>query len=364
MSIHISGGAADIIITDDIVRKTYTLQDEGIFNWGHKCITTELVILNLLDGTKGFPQIIDIEEDSPNYIIVMKNLGQPIENVEYSQDMFKKILRNVAILHAHNIVHNDIKPPNILIDENENISLIDFSHSSIMAFHDDTQSHPSLNNNGSIGTHPYMPPEVLTPVSGWNSTCATDIWSLGCILYELITRDVLFDSACYAKVEIIASHKKSGKCLDKIDSIIGHELEKEMILRMIQHNPSKRPTAIQLLQMMGENYTVEKIYNVNKKYEGCYHKQLRCFDMTTGLYNYVDNLMKYVIREKVNKDRYELCYLFHIIIGLTFYENDSSEGGKIMPHDVLTTSDEYMGLLIFVIKNIKLKEMYSKIILD
>ena len=92
----------------------------------------------------------------------------------------------LAYLHAFNptIVHHDIKPANILIDDNENFAITDFGIS----------SHRGLNREGyddsQSGTMAYMAPERFT--EGYESVPESDIWSFGATLYELITGRVPF----------------------------------------------------------------------------------------------------------------------------------------------------------------------------
>ena len=92
----------------------------------------------------------------------------------------------LAYLHAFNptIVHHDIKPANILIDDSDNFAITDFGIS----------SHRGLNREGYTdshsGTMAYMAPERFR--EDYESTPESDIWSFGATLYELITGKVPF----------------------------------------------------------------------------------------------------------------------------------------------------------------------------
>src|SRR5262245_41499890 len=90
------------------------------------------------------------------------------------------IVRAVGHLHAHGLIHRDLKPGNVLIDRAGRPVLTDFGLAKILA---DTESH--LTTTGAIlGTPSYMAPEqaAAKPV-----TPATDVYSLGAILYECLT---------------------------------------------------------------------------------------------------------------------------------------------------------------------------------
>jgi hypothetical protein len=92
----------------------------------------------------------------------------------------------LAYLHSFSptIVHHDIKPANILIDDSNNFAITDFGIS----------SHRGLNREGyadsQSGTMAYMAPERFK--EDYESTPESDIWSFGATLYELITGEVPF----------------------------------------------------------------------------------------------------------------------------------------------------------------------------
>lgn len=86
----------------------------------------------------------------------------------------------LAFLHAYvpTIVHHDIKPANILIDDRNNFAITDFGISSRKGFDDEG------NSEYQSGTMAYMAPERF--MEDYQSIPESDIWSLGATLYELI----------------------------------------------------------------------------------------------------------------------------------------------------------------------------------
>lgn len=153
-SVHIDGGISSVTINGDIVTKTYKVKNDVLKPCEYGCITKEVAILNLLEGHIGFPQLLDIQIAPCEYSLVMPYLGKTLYNHEYTRGIFVQILRKVAISHKHNIVHFDIKPSNICIDDNNKISIIDFSHSILTR---DDEIHAQTY----CGTYTYMPPEVF-----------------------------------------------------------------------------------------------------------------------------------------------------------------------------------------------------------
>jgi eukaryotic-like serine/threonine-protein kinase len=83
-------------------------------------------------------------------------------------------------LHSHGVIHRDLKPENILITEEGEIKVIDFG---IAQLHEDKETKTELSTKF-MGTPNYMSPEQKE--DPFSVTSATDIYSLGVILYELV----------------------------------------------------------------------------------------------------------------------------------------------------------------------------------
>jgi len=91
--------------------------------------------------------------------------------------MFRQVLSAVQYCHANLVAHRDIKPENLLLDENGNIKLSDFGLSNVLK--------PGRLFSTWCGSPVYTPPEVV--LRQQYSGVSMDIWSLGVVLYVMVT---------------------------------------------------------------------------------------------------------------------------------------------------------------------------------
>ncbi|CDW77165.1 3-phosphoinositide-dependent protein kinase-1 [Stylonychia lemnae] len=118
-----------------------------------------------------------------------------------------QLISVLDLLQKNNVMHRDLKPQNVLIDENFNLKVIDFGdakkfgeideepvqrkpNEEIQEFMDPSQLEPDFDRRGTfVGTLNYVAPEMVQR----NESClSTDLWSMGCILYKMLTGNVPF----------------------------------------------------------------------------------------------------------------------------------------------------------------------------
>jgi Protein kinase domain len=100
-----------------------------------------------------------------------------------------QVLRGLDSLHSSGVVHRDLKPENAMVDAAFRLRLIDFGLARPMP--GSAGSRTVLVTTGLIGTPRYMSPEQIRDQP---AAAASDVWSFGCILYELLTGQSLFES--------------------------------------------------------------------------------------------------------------------------------------------------------------------------
>ena len=167
--------------------------------------------------------------------------------------LFKKILIGVQAFHDANICHRDIKIENILLDENYNPKIIGLYSSCING------NNLHFEKNLLI-THKYASPELFNhhPYDGFKD----DIFSLGQLLIQLVTRVYGFDSSkgddhCYELIKL----KQYGNYwhLERFQNINVTNEFKNLFVRMVAYDPSERPTIVEILN----SQWMQEINNLN-----------------------------------------------------------------------------------------------------
>ena len=173
-------------------------------------------------------EIYDVGEDDGNFYIVMeyiegKTLKQLIKkrgvlSIPETIDIMLQLLDALQVAHDSYIIHRDIKPQNIMIKESGLVKITDFGIAMALNSVELTQT------NSVMGSVHYLPPEQA---SGKGSTIRSDIYSLGILMFEMLTGKMPYkgDSA----VEIALKH----------NPVIPQSIE-NIILKAAAKNPKNR----------------------------------------------------------------------------------------------------------------------------
>lgn len=237
------GGMANVYLAEDIIlqrkvavkilRLDLQKEPQTLARFQREALATSELshpnIVMVLDvGTDhGLPYMVMEYVDGPDlkeYIRANSplNLGNIIKIMD-------QILSAMSLAHKHNVIHRDLKPQNILMDKHGNIKIADFGIAVALNQNSVTQT------NSAIGSVHYMSPEQTR---GGLVTKQSDIYSLGIILYELITGNVPFngDSA----VSIALKHAQEPiPSIRKQDPNIPQPLE-NVVLKATAKDPRDR----------------------------------------------------------------------------------------------------------------------------
>ncbi|MEK5184333.1 Stk1 family PASTA domain-containing Ser/Thr kinase [Solibacillus sp. FSL W7-1324] len=207
--------AHDIILSRDVAIKIlrYDLSNEEEL---HRRFQREALSATSLTNPN-IVSIYDVGEDEDMHYIVMeyikgKTLKQYIQefsplSAARSVHIMKQLTSAIAHAHENGIIHRDIKPQNILMDEEGNVKITDFGIATSLGATSFTQT------NSVIGTVHYLSPEQAR---GGLATMKSDIYALGIVFYELLTGELPFsgESAVSIALKHLQAETPSVRELD------------------------------------------------------------------------------------------------------------------------------------------------------
>ncbi len=142
----------------------------------------------------------------------------------------RQALAGLGHAHTHGVVHRDVKPANLLLNERNEVAVTDFGIAKV-------EGETRLTGTGlSVGTPRYMSPEQITDPKGVDHRC--DIYSLGVVLYQLLLGRLPFESDSGFEI-LRAQVYETPPPMREIDSRIPPELER-IVLRALAKRPEER----------------------------------------------------------------------------------------------------------------------------
>jgi eukaryotic-like serine/threonine-protein kinase len=151
-------------------------------------------------------------------------------------NIIHQVANALAYAHSQNVIHRDIKPANIFILENNQPKVVDFGIARVPNRVLDDKGQPqTLFKNNIMGTPNYMSPEQASSLP---VTASTDVYSLGAVLYELLTEKKPFSASSFEKLLNNILHKVP-RAPHKIDPDISEKLS-YITMKALQKKPEKR----------------------------------------------------------------------------------------------------------------------------
>jgi serine/threonine-protein kinase len=137
----------------------------------------------------------------------------------------------LAALHAAGIIHCDVKPENLFVDNDRRVKVIDFGVSR-------TIEEPIDDDTAIAGTPHYMAPEQ------WRGhpEPASDVYAFGCVLYEMLTGSPPFDGSL---PQLMVAHLEQRAARPSWLGYVPPELER-LIQRALAKDPTQRPAMAEL----------------------------------------------------------------------------------------------------------------------
>jgi len=183
-----------------------------------------------------------LERDLKQYMDDMSGVKLAMNNVRI---FLFQLLRGLTYCHKMRILHRDLKPQNLLINQKGELKLADFGLAR-------AKSVPTKTYSNEVVTLWYRPPDVL--LGSTEYTTAIDMWGVGCIFYEMVTGRPLF-AGQNVKEQLLFIFKKRGTPTD--ESWAGISSNKKFLEYEFKHyQPEPLETAAPRLDHYGRELLI------------------------------------------------------------------------------------------------------------
>lgn len=184
-------------------------------------------------------EMYDVGEDNSKYFIVMEYVnGKTLKNlikkrgsltIPEVMDIMLQLTSGIAHAHDSYIIHRDLKPQNVMILDDGLVKITDFGIAMALNSNELTQT------NSVMGSVHYLPPEQA---NGSGSTIKSDIYSLGIMMFELLTGKIPFKGENAVEIAI-KQMKEQIPSIVKMNPEIPQSVE-NIILKACAKNPQNR----------------------------------------------------------------------------------------------------------------------------
>ncbi|GAA5925261.1 mitogen-activated serine/threonine-protein kinase SLT2 [Sporobolomyces koalae] len=221
---------------------------------GHKNITC-LYDLDLVDPV-GFDSVYLYEECMEADLHAIIRSGQPLSDAHF-QSFIYQTLCGLKYIHSAHVLHRDLKPGNLLVNADCELKICDFGLA--RGFDQDAAQATAAGQQGFmteyVATRWYRAPEIM--LSFANYTTAIDIWSVGCVLAELLGGRPIFKGKDYIDQLNIVLHflgTPTDKTLRRVGSPRAQDYIRSLPYKpgvpFQQLYPSANPLALDLLSKL------------------------------------------------------------------------------------------------------------------
>jgi eukaryotic-like serine/threonine-protein kinase len=227
--------------TDEVLRR-FRIERQILANLEHPHITRLLDAGTTTDGLPYF--IMEFIEGTPIAQFVRH------ENVDLRGRLmlFLKVCSAVNLAHRHQIIHRDIKPGNVLVNEDGEPKLLDFGIAKLLSVDSD-------DGITTVAAERRLTPRYAAPEQneGQSATIATDVYSLGALLYELLTNKPLYAGSDKLSEDVGSEHLADVVTGAKTERQLRSQLD-QIIARAMQRDPAQRYSSVGALSNDVEQY--------------------------------------------------------------------------------------------------------------
>jgi len=151
--------------------------------------------------------------------------------------LFIIVATALSYIHDHNVFHRDLKPSNILLSEEGSelvVKIIDFG---VSAIKEEIQNKTLVQGKTIVGTPVYMSPD---PVRGDNFDARSEVYSIGCIMFECLTGEPPFDAPTTAEVLDLHMFNEPPLMVDMNPDVKASPEMQEIISKCIEKDKAAR----------------------------------------------------------------------------------------------------------------------------
>jgi len=229
--VHLARHSSGRIVAIKHVRKTLSLDPLLC-----ERLTDEARILSRIDH----PNVVNVleggtDQEGRPYLVMERAFGTPLDTIiaqgpltrERITGIMSQLLDGLIAIHAAGVIHADLKSSNVLVDELDRVTIIDFGLARVSPCND-------IQHEIFGGTPAYMAPEVL---SGGIPSIAADIFGVGIIVYEMVTGApplarslpamVLLNLRMHEPVEPPSSRSPDRAITQAIDDVLVRALDRD-----------------------------------------------------------------------------------------------------------------------------------------
>jgi eukaryotic-like serine/threonine-protein kinase len=198
-----------------------------------------VTVYEVIQSPSGLAMVMELVEGT-----ALRSLcGDPLPE-EHAVRFGLQIAQALAAAHAHDIVHHDIKPENILVRPDGYIKVVDFGLARQFSPNDATSAYGLT-----VGTLRYMSPEQ---VQGKPISSASDIFSLGLVLYELTAGEHPFASDSSVQTAYSIATKPFALPVNRPTNQLTTPRLEKLIVAMLVKDPTGRPSALTVAKELDE----------------------------------------------------------------------------------------------------------------
>jgi serine/threonine protein kinase/tetratricopeptide (TPR) repeat protein len=222
------------LASDADMRARYTREAQAVAKLNH----SNIVVIHEVSESGERPYFVMEHVEGQSLRDMMEGCNLSVDKII---ELVIQICGGISAAHEKNVVHRDIKPSNIVIDAHGRPKVLDFGLATI-------QGSDQITKAGStLGTARYMSPEQA---QGRHVDDRTDVWSLGVVLYELLTGMPPFRAD---KEQAIVYHilHTPAKSVAMQNPSVSSDLD-GLVMKMLEKEPALRPSSKEVVAVLSK----------------------------------------------------------------------------------------------------------------